>query len=161
MSDSTVLYPLITLNALPLLAWFGLGIILQTGIVIWQQRQAKTNLNTTIHNYTIVLLLIFYWYYFLTIIYPTTIMPEILLPVTLFCSVIIVILLAVQRFVGKHWQKLLSFLSMSLALLLQLIIFLQPNQLTLPAILQLLLSGMLLVQVFTQARAMLLWLNDK
>lgn len=156
--SATTLSPLITLDVLKPLIWFVAGMLLQLGVWLWQKKQQKTN-NETLQSVVILLLLAFYWYNFLTVIYPNTIMPEILLPATLFCTVIIIVLVAVQHFVAPRWKKLLSIWSLGITLLLQLIIFMQPTTLSLPLGLQLFLTGMIIAQGVTQARSILLWLQ--
>lgn len=154
---ATTLAPLITLELLKPFIWFIAGMLLQAGVWFWQRQHNKPH--DTLHSVAILLLLIFYWYNFLTVIYPNTIMPEILLPTTLFCSVIIIVLVAVQHFVAARWKKILSFWSMGIALLLQLIIFMQPNTVSLPLALQLFLAGMIVAQMVIQVRSILTWLQ--
>lgn len=150
---ATTLAPLITLAVLKPFIWFIAGMLLQAGVWFWHRKHNKYH--TTLHSVAILLLLAFYWYNFLTVIYPNTIMPELLLPTTLFCSVIIIVLVAVQHFVAPRWKKLLAVWSMGITLLLQLIIFMQPNTLSLPLGLQLFFTGVIVTQMITQLRSML------
>ncbi len=151
--------PLLTIELLKLLIWLVAGMLLQLGL--WLRRNKQHNTHHTIpQSVMIFFLLALYWYHFLTVIYPNTIMPELLLPTTLFCTIIIVVLVATQHFVAERWKKLLELWSMVLSVLLQLLLFMQPTTISIPLGLQLVLTGVIVAQNLTQLKALFTWLKQ-